>query len=68
MNDWASGAPDTDWNPEGQYTFSSDVEKIVYFWNYNENHWTVVEIDLAKNKNHWNKTLYNSMDNEGEIR
>jgi hypothetical protein len=55
------GEPETDWNPLKIYTFPKNTTKIVYFFNYSESHWTLLEMDLGKDQ--WVHTLYNSFDN-----
>jgi hypothetical protein len=55
------GEPEPDWNPVKVYTFPKNTTKIVYFFNYSESHWTLLEMDLGKDQ--WIHTLYNSFDN-----
>jgi hypothetical protein len=55
------GEPESDWNPLKIYTFPKNTTKIVYFFNYSESHWTLLEMDLRKDQ--WVHTLYNSFDN-----
>jgi hypothetical protein len=46
------GEPESVWNPVKIYTFPKNTTKIVYFFNYSESHWTLLEMNLGKDP--WN--------------
>ncbi|KUJ20005.1 uncharacterized protein LY89DRAFT_731243 [Mollisia scopiformis] len=50
----------TDWNKDGSYTVPSDKDRIVFFWNYYEHHWTVIGIQV-KGKS-WKYKLHDSLE------
>jgi hypothetical protein len=50
----------SDWNVSGLYTVPADTDRIVCFWNYYENHWSVLSIDIDNEK--WTYKIYNSLD------
>jgi hypothetical protein len=52
------GAPRSEWDPDGKYKILPSIKKIVYFWNYREDHWTVMESTI--DNGNWNHENYNS--------
>ncbi|CZR59106.1 uncharacterized protein PAC_08998 [Phialocephala subalpina] len=53
-----------DWNLNDSYTIPATTEKIVFFWNYHENHWAVMKIDISGDT--WYYTLYDSLPSKPE--
>lgn len=47
-----------DWNIGGFYTVPTDTDRIVFFWNYYESHWTVISIDIDSGL--WKYNVYDS--------
>lgn len=47
-----------DWNANNIYTVPEDTERIVCFWNYYGNHWTVLSVDITAKK--WFYNIYDS--------
>ncbi|KAE8446165.1 hypothetical protein EG329_012538 [Mollisiaceae sp. DMI_Dod_QoI] len=49
----------SDWNPNNYYTVPATTERIVCLWNYYENHWTTLSIDITRET--WGYKIYNPL-------
>lgn len=54
-----SGWNESDWNDKNILTHPLSTKTLVYFWNYDATHWTLVATEIDKEA--WTHTLYNSM-------
>ena len=60
-----TGHPSADWNPNNVFTFPPDTSEILYFWNYNEVHWTTIQSRYDGLK--WTHMMYDSMSRKYKV-